>query len=412
MAYVTGLQMRRAADLYAGSAKTDPRDAWVLADFARRNADRLSWLEVSDELLVRLRVLNGRDADATPPIRTGSSTGCSDAIVAVSPALERVVGHRLAQAGVRDAIGPEWSTPSALNTAGRTKVRNAIKKRSPRLADKVTDVPSSRRWLAQSGGPGAGRGHLGPGHRRPARHSTSTGSVARRAELAEPTIEAAFMGHPLGISPRHPVRVRPEDRSPDPRKRSATPKPIRPTDPPSPPTPGSPPSTGHPAQLDPRSRSNTVGGNHRLKNAMFTAAFVAAQHDPDARPTTNANENEGKRHNAAVVCVARRRCDLILAMLKNQTPYNFATRHSQPPDCGLTTRQEHPPPRDAKRPGNAVFPGLTPWWRGQDLNLRPSGYEPDEQPVHGQGFWVSSLVRSDFSSPLFPVVPSCLRLVC
>jgi len=34
VAYVTGLQMRRAADLYAGAAKTDPRDAWILADFA------------------------------------------------------------------------------------------------------------------------------------------------------------------------------------------------------------------------------------------------------------------------------------------------------------------------------------------------------------------------------------------
>lgn len=29
VAYVTGLQMRRAADLYAGSAKTDPRDAFI-----------------------------------------------------------------------------------------------------------------------------------------------------------------------------------------------------------------------------------------------------------------------------------------------------------------------------------------------------------------------------------------------
>ena len=57
VAYVSGLVMRRAADLYAGAAKTDPRDAWVLADYARRNPDRLTWTEIDDELLVCLRVL-------------------------------------------------------------------------------------------------------------------------------------------------------------------------------------------------------------------------------------------------------------------------------------------------------------------------------------------------------------------
>ena len=49
VAYVNGLVMRRAADLYAGAAKTDPRDAWVLADYARRNSDRLTWIEANDE---------------------------------------------------------------------------------------------------------------------------------------------------------------------------------------------------------------------------------------------------------------------------------------------------------------------------------------------------------------------------
>ena len=48
-------RMSRAGDLYAGSAKTDPRDAWVLADYARRNPDRLVWTEIGDELLARLR---------------------------------------------------------------------------------------------------------------------------------------------------------------------------------------------------------------------------------------------------------------------------------------------------------------------------------------------------------------------
>ena len=59
VAYVTGLAMRRAADLYAGAAKTDPKDAFVLADYARRNADRLMWVAPSDELLATLRILNG-----------------------------------------------------------------------------------------------------------------------------------------------------------------------------------------------------------------------------------------------------------------------------------------------------------------------------------------------------------------
>ena len=55
--------MRRAAEFYAGAAKTDPRDAWVLADLARRHVDQLVWLDVSDELLGKLRILNGRDVD-------------------------------------------------------------------------------------------------------------------------------------------------------------------------------------------------------------------------------------------------------------------------------------------------------------------------------------------------------------
>ena len=42
VAYVTGLAMRRAVDLHSGAAKTDPKDAFVLADYACRNADRLT----------------------------------------------------------------------------------------------------------------------------------------------------------------------------------------------------------------------------------------------------------------------------------------------------------------------------------------------------------------------------------
>ena len=64
VAYVPGLVMRRAADLYPGEAKTDRRDAYVLADTARTRRKQVHWLDASsDELLAQLRVLNGFDID-------------------------------------------------------------------------------------------------------------------------------------------------------------------------------------------------------------------------------------------------------------------------------------------------------------------------------------------------------------
>ena len=56
MAYVPGLVMRTAADLYPGEAKTDRQDAYVIADTARTRRKQVQWLDAgSDELLERLR---------------------------------------------------------------------------------------------------------------------------------------------------------------------------------------------------------------------------------------------------------------------------------------------------------------------------------------------------------------------
>jgi transposase len=63
VAYVPGLVMRRASELYPGEAKTDRRDSFVLADTARTHARRLHWLELGDETLERVRVLGGYDDD-------------------------------------------------------------------------------------------------------------------------------------------------------------------------------------------------------------------------------------------------------------------------------------------------------------------------------------------------------------
>jgi hypothetical protein len=49
VAYVPGLVMRRATDLYPGEAKTDRRDAYVLADTGRTKRKQVHWLDASSD---------------------------------------------------------------------------------------------------------------------------------------------------------------------------------------------------------------------------------------------------------------------------------------------------------------------------------------------------------------------------
>lgn len=53
---------------------------------------------------------------------------------------------------------------------------------------------------------------------------------------------------------------------------------------------------------------------------MFLAAF-AALHDPTSRAYYDRKRAEGKKHNAALICLARRRCDVRFAMLRGGTLY-------------------------------------------------------------------------------------------
>lgn len=320
VAYVTGLQMRRAADLYAGSAKTDPIDAWVLADFARRNVDRLTWLQVTDDLLVELRILNGRDVDlATDATRTINR--CRDALTAISPALERAIGSRLGHAGIRDAL-MRWSTPPALRAAGRTRVRTRIAKRSPRLAAKATEEI----WEALDAQSVTLPGEDAWGHVIVDLCSDLDMIISRREQLAT-EIETVFMSHPLGVvlvtlcgfGPRTGARTLAEIGDPN---RFAN--------------GGRLTAYAGLAPVDRRSgrsinsSSRSRAGNHRLKNAMYLAAFVAAQHDPAAKAYYQRKRAEGKKHNAAIICLARKRCDIILAMLRTGTPYEQPAHENLP----------------------------------------------------------------------------------
>ena len=310
VAYVPGLVMRRAADLYPGEAKTDPRDAYILADTARTRRHQVHWLGVVDDLIVELRVLNGFDIDLAADVNR-TTNRLRDALTSISPTLERCVGSRLNHPGLRDLIA-KYPTPTLLRAAGKSRIRDRIKKRSPRLAAKETE----KIWdaLAAQTVTVPAETTLG---RVIGELAAELDRLRARRDVLAAEIEELFLAHPLGpvlvslpgIGPRTGARVLAEigDGSSfaNGSKLAAY--------------AGLAPVTwqsGTSIKGEHRSRR----GNHRLKNALFLAAFASLS-SPESRAFYDRKRGEGKRHNAAIICLARRRCDVILAMLRDGTLY-------------------------------------------------------------------------------------------
>ncbi len=79
VAYLPGLSMRRLADLHPGNAKTDARDAYIIADAARTLPHTLRQVDLDDEQLAELEVLVGHDdiwQDSPPLCLTGFVACC------------------------------------------------------------------------------------------------------------------------------------------------------------------------------------------------------------------------------------------------------------------------------------------------------------------------------------------------
>jgi transposase len=201
--------MRRAADLYPGEAKTDRRDAYVIADTARTRCWQVHWLDTgSDALLEQLRVLNGFDIDLAADL-TRLTNRLRDALTSISPALERAIGSRLAHGGVQDLMA-KYPTPTALRAAGRSRITKTIKARSPRLAAKVTDavlaaLDAQTVTLPADGAVG----------RVIAEVAAELDRLQRRRDALASEIEEVFLAHPFGellmslpgIGPRTGARI-------------------------------------------------------------------------------------------------------------------------------------------------------------------------------------------------------------
>lgn len=311
--YLPGLAMRRIADLHPGEAKTDARDAHIIAEAARSMPHTLRSIEVADEQVAELSMLCGFDDDLAKQV-TATSNRLRGLLTQIHPALERVLGPRLDHPAVLDRIRT-WPTPATLRAVGRKRVATRLKKLAPRMHDRL----AGEIFTALDAQTVIVVGTNAAAVVLPQLAGMLADLRASRVTL-HAQVEALVEAHPLHqvLSSIPAVGIRTEARilTEVVGKDFAT--------------------AGHLASyagLSPvtwRSGSSIRGdhssrrGNKVLKRALFLSAFAALK-DPLSRAYYDRKRAQGKKHNQALIALARRRCDVIYAMLRDGTLYETKT---------------------------------------------------------------------------------------
>lgn len=320
VAYLPGLTMRRVADLHPGQAKTDARDAFIIAETARTMAHTLRGITVTEENIAELSMLCGFDDDLAAQI-TQARNRLRGFLTQIHPALERVLGPRLGHPAVV-ALLTRYSSPARLRTAGRGHVRVLLKKHAPRLAEKLTEeiFTALSEQTVTVAGTSAAEKIIG-------RLADQLSQLATQRAEIEAEILTVVDAHPLtqvltsmpGVGVRTAARILTEVVGKD----FAT--------------AGHLASYAGIAPVTRRSGTSIRGespsrrGNKVLKRALFLSAFASINASPASRAYYDRKRSEGKRHNQAVIALARRRTDVLYAMLRDGAFYTEPT----PPTVAL-----------------------------------------------------------------------------
>ncbi|MEU6401137.1 IS110 family transposase [Streptomyces cinnamoneus] len=132
--YVPGRTVNRMSGAYRGEGKTDARDARVIADQARMRPKDFALLDAPPELVSALRVLTNYRADLIAD-RVRLINRLRDLLVGICPALERAFDYSAAKGPV--VMLTEYQTPTALRRIGAKRLTTRLERRKVRGADAV-----------------------------------------------------------------------------------------------------------------------------------------------------------------------------------------------------------------------------------------------------------------------------------
>ncbi len=134
--YVPGRTVNRMSGAYRGEAKTDARDAYVIAETARHRND-FTAIEVPAQLAADLALLTAYRTDLVAD-RVRMINRLRDVLTSIFPALERAFDYSSHKGALVLLTG--YQTPAAIRRRGRTRLTAWLANRSVRAADTVADT--------------------------------------------------------------------------------------------------------------------------------------------------------------------------------------------------------------------------------------------------------------------------------
>lgn len=306
--YVPGLTVDRARDAYRGESKTDARDAHLIADQARMRSD-LSELRAGEEEIAELRLLLARRRDLI--IDQGRTiTRLREVLVSLFPALERALD--LTSKGPLILL-THYQTPTHLRRAGHKRVGTYLRSRSVKGSNKV-----AHKALAAARAQSVSLPAQEVASRIVAELAAEVLSLKERIESIDEEIGQRFFARPEA---RILISL-----------------------------PGMGPILGAeflvavgdvcafesadqlaayaglvPAACDSGKRvgkhRRMRGGNKTLKRVFYQSAFSSLRGSTESRTFYDRKRAEGKRHTQALIALARRRVNVLWAMLRDGTTF-------------------------------------------------------------------------------------------
>jgi transposase len=306
--YVPGLTVDRARDAYRGESKTDARDAHVIADQARMRPD-LGKLEPGEKEIAELQLLLARRRDLiTDQSRT--ITRLREALLSLFPALERALD--LNSKGSLTLL-THYQSPAQLRRAGHKRVATYLRNRSVKGSNKV-----AHKALAAAQDQSVSLPAQELASRIVAELAKDVLSLKERIESIDEELEKRFFARPearilislpgMGAILGAEFLVAVGD--------------IR--------TFESADRLAAYAGLVPAARDSGKrvgyhrrmrGGNKTLKRVFYQSAFSSLRGCAESRAFYDRKRAEGKRHTQALIALARRRVNVVWAMLRDETTF-------------------------------------------------------------------------------------------